>query len=134
MEAPQIIDIRYKDRRHWFEVWRYTAETEFFAALIKDGIKYDYKDTVAYTDCYMPVLLENGKWKSDPDECGRMYLLNKSIDTLAHEATHMALGILARHGISSLVVTTDEEPEISHDLCKLVGPITSQLFSKQRYY
>lgn len=63
-----------------------------------------------------------------------MYLLDSSVDTLAHEATHMALGILARHGHTSLVVTTDEEPELSHDLCKIVGLITSQLYSRNKYY
>lgn len=126
LEAPQIIDLTYAGRRHYFKVWRYDTDVEFFAAMSNAGIKHNEayeKDTIAYTDCY-----------PKGEECGAMYLLDKSVDTLAHEATHMALGILARHGNSSLVVTTDEEPELSHDLCKLVGVITSELYSKHKYF
>lgn len=133
MGAPQVIDFTYNDRRHWFKVWRYSTEQDLYSALNADHIKYE-KDTIAYTDCYMPILLENGKWSRDPDECGRMYLLDKTVDTLAHEATHMALGIIARHGHNSIVATVDEEPELSHDLCKLVGAITSQLYSQSNAF
>ena len=118
----QTIDIEYDGKRHWFAVQRYSSSQELLTALIKDGIDVD-KHTIAYTDNY-----------PEGEECGRMYLLDSSVDTLAHEATHMALGILARHGHTSLVVTTDEEPELSHDLCKIVGLITSQLYSRNKYY
>lgn len=118
----QTIDIVYDDKRHWFYVQRYTTSQELLTALLKDGIDAD-KNSIAYTDNY-----------PEGEECGRMYLLDSSVDTLAHEATHMALGILARHGHTSLVVTTDEEPELSHDLCKIVGLITSQLYSRNKYY
>lgn len=122
MTPTQTIDFTYNGRRHWFEVYRYASELELHAALHKAGIKFE-KDTIAYTDNY-----------PTGEECGRMWLLDTSVDTLAHEATHMALGILARHGHSSIVATTDEEPELSHDLCKLVGLITSELYSHNRFY
>lgn len=121
--TPQLVDLTYSGRRHFFNVWRYKTESELHAALYKAGVREFPKDTIAYTDCY-----PNGP------EAGAMYLLDSSIDTLSHEATHMALGILARHGHTSLVVTTDEEPELSHDLCKLVGSITSELYKHNRYY
>lgn len=122
MDAPQVIDIVYDDKRHWFNVYRYTTTQELHTALLKDGIEVD-KHTIAYTDNY-----------PEGEECGRMYLLDSSVDTLAHEATHMALGILARHGHTSLVVTTDDEPELSHDLCRIVGLLTSRLYSRNKYY
>ena len=105
IDTPQVVDIRYKGRRHWFNVWRFTTDIELHAALSKAGIPARDKNIIAYADCYPA-----------GEECGAMYLLDTSVDTLAHEATHMALGILARHGHSSLVVTTEEEPELSHDL------------------
>lgn len=122
INAPQIIDIMYDDKRHWFEVRRYSTSTELLTALLQEGIETD-PHTVAYTDNY-----------PDGEECGRMYLLDSSVDTLAHEATHMALGILARHGHTSLVVTTDDEPELSHDLCKIVGLISGKLYGHAKYY
>lgn len=122
VQQTQTIDIVYDDRRHWFYVYRYATSQELLTALLKDGIDVD-KNTIAYTDNY-----------PEGEECGRMYLLDTSVDTLAHEATHMALGILARHGHTSLVVTTDDEPELSHDLCRIVGLLTSQLYSRSKYY
>lgn len=123
MEAPQLIDLQYDGKRHWFNVYRYQTMPELHAALYKNNIREFPNDTIAYTDNY-----PNG------EHCGAMYLLDTSIDTLAHEATHMALGIIARSGHTSIVATTDEEPELSHDLCKLVGAITSELYSKNKYY
>lgn len=122
VETPQIIDLHYDGKRHWFNVWRYTTLQELHTALLKAGIRPE-ADTIAYTDCY-----ETG------EEAGAIYLLDKSVDTLAHEATHMALGIIARHGHKTIVATVDEEPELSHDLCKLVGAITSQMYAKQRHF
>jgi len=124
MGAPQIIDFVYDGKRHWFKVWRYATEQDLLSALKSDHIKPE-SDTIAYTDCYPAIV--NGK---ENEECGRMYFLDKTVGTFAHEATHMALGILARHGHKSIVATIDEEPELSHDLCYIVGAITSQLYSQ----
>lgn len=114
-----VIDLTYNNRRHWFKVFRFDYEEGFFAALKSDGIVNVEEDTIAYCDNY-----ENG------DECGRMYFLGDYIsdpNTVSHEATHMALGIIARHGHKSIVATTGEEPELSHDLCKLIGAITGEI-------
>lgn len=135
MPPVQKVSLEYDGRVHWFEVHRYQTMPELHAALYSNNIREFEKDTIAYTDCFMPELLPNGKWKpEDPNECGRMYLLDSSVDTMAHEATHMALGIIARHGHSSIVATTDIEPELSHDLCKLVGFITSELYGHNKYF
>jgi len=128
MGAPQIIDIQYDGKRHWFKVWRYATEQDLLSALKSDHIKPE-KDTIAYTDCYPAVV--NGAIN---EESGRMYFLDKTVDTFAHEATHMALGIIARHGHKSIVATIDEEPELSHDLCYLIGAITSQLYSHSKAF
>lgn len=125
MGAPQIIDLQYDGKRHWFKVWRYATEQDLYSALKSDHIKLDNKDSIAYCDCYPPIV--NGK---ENEEAGRMYFLDKTVETFAHEATHMALGILARHGHKSVVATIDKEPELSHDLCYLIGSITSQLYSQ----
>lgn len=130
MNATQVIDFTYAGQRHWFEVYRYDTQPELHAALHTAGIKF-VKDTVAYTDCY-----EKG------EECGRMYLLDKSVGTLAHEAVHMTSGILARHGHTSMVLTTGElktatdteAVEIEEDMCYLVGHITSELYSRNRHF
>lgn len=128
MGAPQIIDITYDGKRHWFKVWRYATEQDLLSALRSDGIRPE-TDTIAYTDCYPAIV--NGK---ENEESGRMYFLDKTVETFAHEATHMALGIIARHGHKSLVATIDEEPPLSHDLCYLVGAITSELYSKSKAF
>jgi len=129
MGAPQIIDLTYDGKRHWFKVWRYATEQDLYSALRSDHIKVENNDTIAYTDCYPAVV--NGK---ENEEAGRMYFLDKTVDTFAHEATHMALGIIARHGHKSIVATIDEEPELSHDLCYLIGQITSELYSKSKAF
>lgn len=128
MGAPQIIDIQYDGKRHWFKVWRYATEQDLLSALKSDHIKPE-TDTIAYTDCYPAIV--NGETN---EEAGRMYFLDKTVDTFAHEATHMALGIIARHGHKSIVATIDEEPELSHDLCYLIGAITSQLYSHSKAF
>ena len=154
VDTPQIIDLQYDGKRHWFNVWRYTTLPELHAALLKAGIRPE-ADTIAYTDCYetgdeagaigwligeenkglacMFTMMNNARLAVGM-QGGAIYLLDKSVDTLAHEATHMALGIIARHGHTSVVATVDEEPELSHDLCKLVGAITSQMYAKQRHF
>lgn len=125
MNQTQTIDLDFKGRRHWFEVYRFDTEPELHAALHTAGIKFE-KGTVAYTDNYSST--------KSPEECGRMWLLDKSVSTLAHEATHMALGILARSGQQVLIVTTANAPEAEEDLCYLVGHITSELYSQNRFY
>lgn len=130
MPPNQVIDFTYNSRRHWFTVHRYDTMPELHAALHTAGLKF-VPDTVAYTDCF-----ETG------EECGRMYLLDKSVNTLAHEAVHMASGILARHGHTSMKLTTGElatatDPkaiELEEDMCYLVGHITSELYSKHKYF
>lgn len=128
MGAPQIIDIQYAGKRHWFKVWRYSTEQDLLSALRSDHITPE-QDTIAYTDCYPAIV--GGK---ENEEAGRMYFLDKTVDTFAHEATHMALGIIARHGHKSIIATIDEEPPLSHDLCYLVGAITSELYSKSKAF
>jgi hypothetical protein len=126
LESPQTIDLYYKGKRHYFYVYRYATDQEILDAMhrdkITDAAAYE-KGVLAYTDCY-----------AKGEECGRMYLLDKSVDTMAHEATHMALAIIARSGHDSIVATTDIEPELSHDLCYLVGHITSELYSKNKHF
>lgn len=116
MNEVQKITLEHAGRVHWFEVHRYESQTEFEAALIKAGVRFG-KDTVAHTDCY-----PNG------DECGRMWLLDKSIGTLAKQATLMAWEIMNWR--------TDNRPtdNFHNDLAGIVSQITSELYSKNRHF
>jgi hypothetical protein len=126
LDTPQIIDLTFSGTRHFFYVYRYTTDQELVDALHRDAVtdpKAYEKDVLAYTDCY-----------PTGEEAGRMYLLNKSVDTLAHEAVHMALGILSRSGAKQLTITTDEAPATEEHLCQLVGAITSELYSHSKHF
>lgn len=126
LDAPQKIDLTFSEKRHWFYVYRYTTDKELVDALHRDAVTDPaayQKGIQAYTDCY-PV----------GAECGRMYLLDKSVDTLAHEAVHMALGILSRSGAKQLTITTEEAPAAEEHLCQLVGAITSDLYSQSKHF
>lgn len=131
-DAPQIIDLQFAGRRHFFHVYRYTTDQELNEALhrdkITDAAAYE-KGVIARTECYPPA--KDGK---PNEECGRMYLLDKSINTLAHEAAHMANGILARCGHTSVELTTDKAPQIEEDFADLIGTITSELYSQNKHF
>jgi hypothetical protein len=126
INEPQTIDLQYAGKRHFFRVYRFTTDQELIDAMHADKITDPdayQKDILAYTDNY-----------PTGEECGRMYLLDKSVNTLAHEAVHIANGILARHGYKSLESTTDKAPQLEEDFCDLVGTITSELYSKSKHF
>lgn len=123
LAPPQVVDLLFQSRRHWFKVYRFETEPALHTALYKDGIRDFDPKTIAYTDCY-----EKG------DECGRMYFLSKSIDSLAHEATHMAAGILARHGNTTFGLTAGKATQQEEGLAELIGHITSDLYGQQKYF
>lgn len=116
-----LVELEYDGRFHWFSVLVFDKKSEFLNMLKLEKIDVE-DDTVAYCDNY-----------ADGDECGRMYLYYKDVETIAHEATHMALGIIARHGHKNIITTTEEEPELSHDLCKLVGFISDKVYGEIEY-
>jgi hypothetical protein len=129
MHTPQRIELVFDGKPHWFNVWRYTTPQELYTAMLTDGIRVDNEKLTAYTEVYPEVV--GGKAN---DECGRMYLLDTSIATYAREATHMALGILARDGLSSIHPTVGPAVEDQQDLASIVGTITSQLYMQSKYY
>lgn len=126
LDQPQTIDLDFAGRRHFFHVYRYTTDQELLDALHRDNITdsdaYE-KGVLGYTDCY-----------AKGDECGRMYLLDKGVTTLAHEATHMALGILSRLGRKNLLITSEKAPKLEEDLGDLIGTITSELYSQSKHF
>lgn len=123
LDPPQVVDLLFESRRHWFKVYRFETEPALHKALYKDKIRDFDPKTIAYTDCY-----------AEGEECGRMYLLDKSVKSLAHEAVHMADGILARHGYTTVELTAARASGLEEDLAQLAGHITSELYSQQRYF
>jgi hypothetical protein len=124
------VDLDFKGARHWFGVTSYGSEDQLKSALRSDGVTEFPADTIARTETWSTTEShENGL--GDPDCCGAMYLLQGAdVDILAHEATHMALGILARAGYGPMQVTTSAAPAEEEYLAQLVGFITTEL-SKQ---
>lgn len=122
VDVPQRIELVFDGKTHWFNVWRYTTPQELLTALLQAGIEVENQRIVSYTACY-----EAG------EECGAIYLLDSSIATYAREATHMALGILRRDGLLE-IVNDPKYAEDHADLAALVGTITSQLYSRRKYY
>ena len=123
IDPPQRIDLVFDNKRHWFSVYRYTTPQELYTAMLKDGIRVDNEKLTAYTFCY-----------PDGEECGRMYLLDTTIATYAREATHMALGILSRDGLTTLVVSDGPAAEDQQDLASIIGTITAQLYTKTKLF
>lgn len=75
------------------------------------------KDTIAYTHCF-----------SEGHCLANIYLLaNATIDDIAHEATHAALGILARSGAKTIRLTTGPAPQIEEDLARIVGHLSQHI-------
>lgn len=96
----------------------------------------DYPVTVKYAsnqDALHNMLRYNAEIGFAPDAIAysgddTIYLIrDASIDTRAHEATHMALTILAKSGVNNLTVTADDADENEEDFCSLVGCITDWL-------
>lgn len=129
INPPQRIELVFDGKLHWFNVYHFTTPQELYTAMLKDDIRVDNEKLTAYTETYPEVV--GGKRN---DECGRMYLLDSTIATYAREAAHMALGILARDGLSSIHPTIGPAVEDQHDLASIVGTITSQLYSQSKYY
>lgn len=122
IDQSQRIELVFDGKTHWFNVWRYTTPQELLTALLQANIEVPNQRIVSYTACY-----EAG------EECGAMYLLDSSVATYAREATHMALGILRRDGLLE-IVNDPKYAEDHGDLAALVATITSQLYSRRKYY
>lgn len=116
IDAPQAIDLIYDGKRHWFNVYRYTTPKELHTAMLKDDIRLVNQDVVGHTAKY-----------PDGEECGRMYLLDTSVGTLAREATLMAFHIAIRGG-------TPYPNGYADAVAMIAGQITSQLYSRSQYY
>ena len=116
IEAPQTIDLVYDGKRHWFTVRRFTTPQELYTAMLKDDVRVINQELVSHTVKY-----------PDGEECGRIYLLDTSIGTLAREATLMAFHIALRGG-------TAYPKGYAASVAMIAGQITSQLYSQSRYY
>lgn len=137
LETPQTIEVQYGGRRHWFHIYRYTTDQELIDALhrdkITDSAAYE-KGILAYTD-YYPIPTQVPKDGKDLDECGRMYLLDKSVDTLAGQAVNMALHIMARSSYAPVTNSKTGGPgRYDQELSTLVGKITSDLYSQSKHF
>lgn len=123
IDAPQRIELVFDGKAHWFNVYRYTTPQELFTAMLKDGLEVTNERQTAHTIVYPA-----------GEECGRMYLLDTNVATYAREATHMALGILSRDGLTTLGVSDGPPVEDQQDLASIIGTITAQLYTRTKYF
>lgn len=123
------IELSFNGTYHWFSMKVCDSEEDLHNVLHSNGI-YDFtEDTIAYTDTWSEEeSLENGI--GDRNCCGSIYLIKGfSLADIAHESTHMALGILARSGWKQIPTVTDKAPEVEEQACSLVGFITEAVAS-----
>ena len=111
MGAPQIIDLQYDGKRHWFKVWRYSTEQDLLSAL-----RSDQQEAHNGTESHVTLI-------KDGEECGRIYLLDKTVDTIAKCSSDMAFHIVLRSGKSF--------PDgFRSDVSELTGHIASEIYSQ----
>ena len=122
-DTPQKIKLVFEERQHWFEVHRFDTPKELHTALLQADIRDFPKETVAYSKTY-----------PQGTECGRMYILDKSIRALASMAADMAGGILARHGYKSMELSTSDATGVEAKYRELIGEITSKLYGQSKFY
>lgn len=115
--VAQKITVNYAGQVVWFNVCRYNTPTELQAALTKSEARDFDGKTSAYTE-----LFKKGA------ECGRMHLLDSSIEAMTREASKMAFWISGRVGHNVL----DQDFEDDHNA--MVGHIVSALYSRSKYY
>lgn len=85
------------------------------------------KGTIAYTHTYSV--------QENCDVFAEMYLTrDPGIETIAHECTHLALGILSRAGHKNLSVTTKIAPALEEELATLVGGLTHLVYHDMQSY
>ena len=110
------IPIEYHGREDLIRVSVYDSKDTLRKAIA--GLGGAVPDAIAYTHTY--------SCAEDKDVAARLYFVAApSVGTIAHESTHLALGLLSRLGYSNLEVTTDVAPAIEEKLCGLVGDLTS---------
>jgi len=115
MGAPQIIDLQYDGKRHWFKVWRYATEQDLLSAL-----RSDRQEAHNGTESHIT-------FAQDGEECGRMYLLDKTVATIAKCSAQMAFHIVLRSGKSF--------PDgFRNDVCDLTGKIASEMYSHSKAF
>ena len=137
-EVPsKRIDLANHGQHHWFTVQTYETPEDMIKALRGAGVLGRTSivpdgETVAFTDCWSnEESLENGL--GDRNCAGHIYIVDVSLETIAHEATHMALGILARTGVKNLKVVSSDAEKNEENLCSLVGFITHEVTTALTY-
>lgn len=84
-------------------------------------------DTIAYAHCYSVA--------EDKDVVGVVYFVqHPSVETISHEAVHLASGVLSRLGHKTFKVTTDKSPEAEEKMAQIVGALTAGIAEDLEYY
>lgn len=123
--VAETVALDHKEFTHWFTV-RWFDDTATLKREARKSLGNNVKlDTVAFTCTWSNKdSIEQGK----VDCSGEIFLLkDASAGVIAHEATHMALGILNREGYENLPITTDNAPEVEEELGALVAFITDEI-------
>lgn len=116
---PFTVSIDFLGVTHSIKVYPYNS-VEAVRIAVRNRVNVT-SDTIAYSETYS---LNESKAMHEPLSA-RIYITRDcSISVLAHEATHVALGILNRHGWENIPATTEAASKVEEYLCELVGSIT----------
>lgn len=118
ISTPQRIELYHNGEQLWFDVWRFDTSQELQTALTKSEVRDFDAKTFAYTQIFQ-----------EGPECGRIYLLDKSVGAMAREAAKMALGIAQRQTGNIL---NDFLTQANYVI--MVGYITAAIYSKNKYF
>lgn len=124
------IDLAFNGVHHWFGLEVCDTEEKLHQLLRSCGITDFKDDTIAYTDTWS--LTESKKNGLGDGNCaGHMYLISGfTLADIAHESTHMALGILSRSGWTKIPTVTDKAPEVEEQACSLIGFIVEEVVTR----
>lgn len=106
----------------YIEIQIERTEEQLRQAVIKDWhVKEDHPEFIAYCATYSV--------EQNPDSIGRVYFtIQPDINTIAHEAVHMASGIMSRYNEhKELLFTAGNATPAEEVFCEWVGYITEVL-------
>lgn len=119
MKPTKTFAIYYHDAYIGVEIWKDDEALRLRLAELKHDVP---QNTVAYA---APVSKED-----NPKEHGKIFFCENwlTIDTIAHEAVHMALGLINRiDGVTSIIAGVDLANEDEERFCDIVGTLTRLL-------